>query len=69
MADWGQVFVAVMLFAFLSPGLLFQIPGHRRWVEFGNLQTSGAAVVVHALFYFALVYVFVLGIKIHLYLG
>nr|GMD74030.1 uncharacterized protein LOC111399244 [Ipomoea batatas] len=43
-----------MLFVLLSPGLLFQLPGHRRCVEFGNFQTSGVAVLVHALLYFAL---------------
>ncbi|KAI3452581.1 hypothetical protein Pfo_009245 [Paulownia fortunei] len=66
MSDWGPVFVGVILFVLLSPGLFFQLPGHRRWVEFGNFQTSGAAVMVHALFYSALVCVFLLGIKVHL---
>ncbi|KAJ0660672.1 hypothetical protein HanOQP8_Chr14g0540381 [Helianthus annuus] len=38
MADWGPVFVAVMLFILLTPGLLIQIPGHTKVVEFGNFQ-------------------------------
>ncbi|CDP13356.1 unnamed protein product [Coffea canephora] len=69
MSDWGPIFVAVVLFVLLSPGLLFQIPGHHRCVEFGNLQTSGAAIMVHSLLYFALISVFLLAIKLHLYLG
>ncbi|PIN11505.1 hypothetical protein CDL12_15895 [Handroanthus impetiginosus] len=69
MSDWGPVFVSVILFVLLSPGLLFQLPAHRRWVEFGNFQTSAAAVMVHALFFFALLCVFLLGVKVHLYLG
>lgn len=69
MSDWGPVFVAVVLFVVLSPGLLFQVPGRHRWVEFGNFQTSGASIMVHALLYFALISVFLLAIQIHLYLA
>ncbi|XP_022882277.1 uncharacterized protein LOC111399244 [Olea europaea var. sylvestris] len=69
MSDWGPVFVAVILFILLSPGLLFQLPGQRRCVEFGNFQTSGAAIIIHSLLYFALICVFLLAIKVHLYLG
>lgn len=35
MADWGPVVIAVVLFVLLSPGLLFQVPGRNRVVEFG----------------------------------
>ncbi|KAK9188670.1 hypothetical protein WN944_020075 [Citrus x changshan-huyou] len=63
MSDWGPVFVAVILFVLLSPGLLFQVPGRHRCVEFGNFQTSGAAIMVHSLLYFALVCVFFLAVK------
>ncbi|KAJ4710812.1 hypothetical protein OWV82_016941 [Melia azedarach] len=69
MSDWGPVFVAVLLFVLLTPGLLFQVPGHHRCVEFGNFQTSGAAIMVHSLLYFALICVFFLAVKVHLYLG
>ncbi|KAH6766594.1 transmembrane protein [Perilla frutescens var. hirtella] len=48
MADWGPVFVAVVLFVLLSPGLLIQVPGRNRFVEFGNFQTSGVSILVHA---------------------
>ncbi|KAK2636813.1 hypothetical protein Ddye_031605 [Dipteronia dyeriana] len=40
MSDLGPVFVAVILFVLLTPGLLFQLPGKQRCVEFGNFQTS-----------------------------
>ncbi|KAL9671269.1 hypothetical protein QQ045_008837 [Rhodiola kirilowii] len=42
MSDWGPVFVAVLLFILLTPGLLIQLPGQSRIIEFGNLKTSGA---------------------------
>ncbi|XP_028075848.1 uncharacterized protein LOC114278060 [Camellia sinensis] len=54
MSDWGPVFVAVVLFVLLSPGLLFQVPGRSRSVEFGNFHTSGASILIHTLLYFTL---------------
>ncbi|XP_057418298.1 uncharacterized protein LOC130712485 [Lotus japonicus] len=45
MADWGPV----VLFVVLSPWLLFQIPASGRVAEFGNMQTSGASILVHAI--------------------
>ncbi|KAA0056546.1 hypothetical protein E5676_scaffold1154G00140 [Cucumis melo var. makuwa] len=44
-ADWGPVVVAVALFILLSPGLLFQLPARIRVVEFGNMNTSGIAIL------------------------
>ncbi|KAH8522467.1 hypothetical protein POPTR_001G057900v4 [Populus trichocarpa] len=69
MSDWGPVFMAVVLFILLTPGLLFQVPGRHRYVEFGNFQTSGASIMVHTLLYFALICVSLLAVKVHLYLG
>jgi Protein of unknown function (DUF3339) len=37
MADWGPVVIAVVLFVLLSPGLLFQMPGRGRIIEFGKV--------------------------------
>ncbi|WRX21319.1 Protein of unknown function DUF3339 - like 4 [Theobroma cacao] len=48
-ADWGPVIVAVVLFILLSPGLLFQLPSRTRVIEFGNMCTSGIAILVHAI--------------------
>ncbi|KAI3457825.1 hypothetical protein Pfo_014488, partial [Paulownia fortunei] len=62
MSDWGPVFIAVVLFVLLTPGLLIQVPGHNRFIEFGNFQTSGVSVLVHAILYFALICIFLLAI-------
>ncbi|KAF5460074.1 hypothetical protein F2P56_019971 [Juglans regia] len=67
MADWGPVIVAVLLFVLLSPGLLFQMPAKGRVVEFGNMQTSGASILVHAIIYFGLITIFVIAIGVHIY--
>ncbi|XP_057454783.1 uncharacterized protein LOC130746243 [Lotus japonicus] len=69
MADWGPVFVSVVLFILLTPGLLIQIPGKSRMVEFGNFQTSGASILVHSILYFVLVCIFLLAIGVHMYMG
>ncbi|XP_018469547.2 uncharacterized protein LOC108841273 [Raphanus sativus] len=69
MSDWGPVLVTVILFVMLTPGLLFQLPGRQRYVEFGNFQTSAVSVIVHSLLYFSLVCVFLLALKIHIYIA
>ncbi|CAN4082281.1 unnamed protein product [Withania somnifera] len=69
MSDWGPVFVAVVLFVLLTPGLLVQVPGRNRFVEFSNFHTSGVSILVHSLLYFALICIFLLAIGIHLYTG
>ncbi|KAK4603263.1 hypothetical protein RGQ29_011987 [Quercus rubra] len=68
MSDWGPVFVAVVLFILLTPGLLIQIPGKSRFIEFGNFHTSGASILVHSIIYFALMCIFLLAIGIHMYI-
>ncbi|CAL9014846.1 unnamed protein product [Prunus brigantina] len=67
MSDWGPVFVAVVLFILLTPGLLIQMPGKSRFVEFGNFQTSGISILVHSIIYFALICIFLLAIGVHMY--
>ncbi|OMO85388.1 hypothetical protein CCACVL1_10213 [Corchorus capsularis] len=69
MANWGPVFVALLLFILLSPGLLFQIPGKSRFVEFGNFQTSGVSILVHSIIYFALICIFLLAIEVEVHFG
>jgi Protein of unknown function (DUF3339) len=69
MSDWGPVFVAVVLFVLLSPGLLVQIPGKNRVVEFSTLQTSGISIFIHSIIYLALIAIFLLAIDVHVYLG
>ncbi|XP_030956100.1 uncharacterized protein LOC126714586 [Quercus robur] len=66
-ADWGPVVVSVVLFILLSPGLLFQIPSRVRVIEFGNMSTSGIAILVHAIIYFCIVTILIIAIGIHIY--
>ncbi|KAJ1704316.1 hypothetical protein LUZ63_004095 [Rhynchospora breviuscula] len=69
MADWGPVFISLVLFILLSPGLLFQIPGKNRFIEFGNFQTSGVSILIHALIFFALIAIFLIAIGVHMFMG
>ncbi|KAK0574369.1 hypothetical protein LWI29_022621 [Acer saccharum] len=69
MADWGPVLIAVVLFVLLSPGLLFQLPGRSRVVEFGNMQTSGLAILIHTVIFFGLITIFLIAIGVHIYTG
>ncbi|KAJ6713727.1 hypothetical protein OIU85_025363 [Salix viminalis] len=69
MADWGPVMIAVVLFVLLSPGLLFQLPGRRRVAEFGSMQTSGMAILVHTIIFFGLLTIFLIVIGVHIYTG
>ncbi|KAG2297728.1 uncharacterized protein LOC106348372 [Brassica napus] len=69
MADWGPVLIAVILFVVLTPGLLFQIPAGGRVVEFGNMKTSGASILVHAIIFFGLITIFTIAINVHIYSG
>ncbi|CAA6665090.1 unnamed protein product [Spirodela intermedia] len=69
MEDWAPVFVSVVLFILLTPGLLFQLPGHERCVEFGSFQTSGAAIIIHSVIFFSLVALFLIALEIHTYFG
>ncbi|KAI4350498.1 hypothetical protein L6164_004949 [Bauhinia variegata] len=64
--DWGPVVVAVALFILLSPGLLFQLPARHKVVEFGNMGTSGVAILVHAIIYFCVLTVLTVAIGIHI---
>ncbi|KAJ4762266.1 hypothetical protein LUZ62_042171 [Rhynchospora pubera] len=69
MSDWGPVFIAFVLFILLSPGLLFQIPGKCRIVEFGNFQTSGISILIHAVIFFAITAILLVAIGVHMYIG
>ncbi|ONK58509.1 uncharacterized protein A4U43_C09F13810 [Asparagus officinalis] len=66
MADWGPVVIAVVLFVLLSPGLLFQLPGNSRVVEFANFQTSGVSICVHTVIFFGLITIFLIAIGVHI---
>ncbi|KAE9454249.1 hypothetical protein C3L33_13848, partial [Rhododendron williamsianum] len=65
----GLVVIVMVLFVLLSPGLLFQIPGKSRVVEFGNMQTIGMSILVHTIIYFGLITIFLIAIGVHIYTG
>ncbi|KAM3023082.1 hypothetical protein ACUV84_036829 [Puccinellia chinampoensis] len=69
MQDWAGVFIPLLLFILLSPGLLCQIPGKCRIVEFGNFHTSAVSIIVHAVIFFCLATVFLVAIGVHIDLG
>ncbi|KAJ9683230.1 hypothetical protein PVL29_018994 [Vitis rotundifolia] len=65
--DWAALLIASALFAFLSPGLIFQIPGRERPVDFMGMKTNIAAVFVHAVIYGLLLILFFIILNVHLY--
>ncbi|XVF49595.1 hypothetical protein PTKIN_Ptkin04bG0025700 [Pterospermum kingtungense] len=69
MLDWAPVLIGLLLFILLSPGLLFQLPGNTRTVEFGNFHTNGKAIVIHTLIFFGLFTILILAVGIHIYAG
>ncbi|KAB2064828.1 hypothetical protein ES319_A09G047100v1, partial [Gossypium barbadense] len=66
-ADWGPIVVAVVLFILLSPGMMFQLPTRTRVIEFGNMCTSGIAILVHAIIYFSLFTILIMEIGFHIH--
>ncbi|KAK1318426.1 hypothetical protein QJS10_CPB04g00223 [Acorus calamus] len=69
MADWAPVVVGVVLFVLLSPGLLFELPGMQRHVEFGSQRTNGKAIAVHSVIFFAIFTIIILALNLHIYTG
>ena len=69
MADWGPVVVGVVLFVLLSPGLLCELPGTHRHVDFGGFHTNGKAIFVHTLIFFAAFTILTLALHVHIYTG
>lgn len=69
MADWAPVVVGVVLFVLLSPGLLVELPGTHRHVDFGSFRTNGKAIFVHTLIFFAAFAILTLALHLHIYTG
>ncbi|XP_044500976.1 uncharacterized protein LOC123222341 [Mangifera indica] len=67
MQDWAAPLIAAALFAFLAPGLLLQIPGRNRPVDFLNMKTSVAAIFVHTILYGLFLILFLIVLHVHLY--
>ncbi|WVZ85319.1 hypothetical protein U9M48_032262 [Paspalum notatum var. saurae] len=67
MLDWAPVVVGVALFVLLSPGLLIELPGTHRWVDFGSLRVTGKSATVHAIIFFALFAIITIPCNLHIY--
>lgn len=67
--DWAPIFIGFLLFILLSPGLLFQLPGNVRHVEFGSLTTNGKAMILHTLIFFVIFTILILAVGIRIYIG
>lgn len=67
MNDWAAPLIASALFAFLSPGMVVQMPGKNRPVDFLNMKTSLPSIFVHAVLYGLLLILFFVVLNIHLY--
>ncbi|XP_018815471.1 uncharacterized protein LOC121252586 [Juglans microcarpa x Juglans regia] len=67
MNDWAASLIAAALFAILSPGTLFQMPGKNRPLDFMNRKTSIASIFVHTVLYGLFLILFLVILHIHLY--
>ncbi|PRQ54284.1 hypothetical protein RchiOBHm_Chr2g0175801 [Rosa chinensis] len=67
MKDYAALLIASALFAFLSPGLVFQMPGKERPFAFMNMKTSVASMFLHTVIYGLLMILFLVVLDIHIY--
>ncbi|KAM6549563.1 hypothetical protein CsatB_021239 [Cannabis sativa] len=67
MRDWAAPLIATALFAFLSPGSLFQMPGKEYPFQFMNMKTSVASMFVHTVIYGLFLILFLVVLDLHLY--
>lgn len=65
MVDVAALVIGVILFVVLSPGLVVQIPGDERPVEFTNQRTSLPSIVVHAVVFAVLFWLLQLLFHVH----
>ncbi|GKV26140.1 hypothetical protein SLEP1_g35491 [Rubroshorea leprosula] len=67
--DRVPVVIGVVLFVLLTPGLLFQLPGRKRAVEFANMQTSGISIFIDTILFFGFITIFLIAIGVHITSG
>ena len=65
MVDVASLVIGVILFVVLSPGLVLQIPGDERPIEFTNQRTSLPSIVVHAVVFAVLFWLLQLLFHVH----
>lgn len=67
MNDWAAPIVATALFAFLTPGVIFQLPGRHHPIDFINMKTSVVSMLAHAVFFGLFLFLFLVVWQFHLY--
>ncbi|KAI3500962.1 hypothetical protein L1887_36791 [Cichorium endivia] len=67
MHDWAAPILAAALFAFLAPGLVFQMPGNESPIGFMNMKTSVISMLLHAVLYGLFLILFLVILDIHIY--
>ncbi|GFP94039.1 hypothetical protein PHJA_001548300 [Phtheirospermum japonicum] len=67
MKDYAGVMIATALFAFLSPGLVFQLPGKHKPIDFLNMNTSVVSMLLHTLIYGLLLILLLVVLDLHIY--
>ncbi|KAK4375816.1 hypothetical protein RND71_006493 [Anisodus tanguticus] len=69
MLDWAPIIIGYILFVLLSPGLIFQLPGNQRHVEFNSFNTNGKAILLHTLLFFVFFTILILAFRIRILFG
>ncbi|KAJ0667742.1 hypothetical protein HanPI659440_Chr17g0681181 [Helianthus annuus] len=67
MHDWAAPIIAAALFAFLAPGLIFQMPGKETVIGFMNMKTSVISMFIHTVLYGLFLILFLVVLDIHIY--
>nr|XP_043616700.1 uncharacterized protein LOC122588614 isoform X2 [Erigeron canadensis]XP_043616701.1 uncharacterized protein LOC122588614 isoform X2 [Erigeron canadensis]XP_043616702.1 uncharacterized protein LOC122588614 isoform X2 [Erigeron canadensis] len=67
MQDWAAPIIASALFAFLAPGLVFQMPGNDSPIGFLNMKTSVISMLLHTVLYGLFLILLLVILDIHIY--
>lgn len=67
MKDYAAVLIGTALFAFMSPGLLLQLPGKHKPVDFLNMKTSIVSILLHTVIFGLLLILFLIVLNVHIY--
>ncbi|XP_019174051.1 PREDICTED: uncharacterized protein LOC109169628 [Ipomoea nil] len=64
--DWLPFLISAVLFVLLQPGLIVQIPGEKRLIEFRTMKTSFKAIFVHTLIFIFICVIIILIFHDHI---
>ncbi|PHT81574.1 hypothetical protein T459_14589 [Capsicum annuum] len=67
MVDGRPVLIRVVLFILLIPGLLFQILGNNRTLQFGSMKTNQKAIAFLSLIFFTFYAILILVVHVNIY--